>query len=294
MKLQELAVVSPTKQAAKVFESYFGNSVPFEQLSKRQAQHMLNRVRGLINEHRRQPAFHKSEQNPAYLKLVVMEQGLASKLREEMPVAPGSAPASGGVAAAPAQNPQQAQAAMALQQQQNKKQIQDQIKAKQKELQDLQKQLTMPMSETRRRRIAESEVQQAQVVLASQDMVDQVQKMIEQVTSMQFKDLPALVDQVKNQVGVDQAMSFNQEVTGALTGLTQNLQGSKQQLEGALGVVTGQAPTVPGEDMGAEPAPELGAELPPPPEGEEEIDVDMDADIAEPAGGAADLGRARR
>ena len=287
MKLQELAVISPTKQAAKVFESYFGSSVPFEQLNSTQARHMLNRVRLLIAEHRRQPSFHRSEQNPAYLKLVVMEQGLSSKLSEFAP----AAPTVGGVA--PAQNPQQAQAAMALQQQQNKKQIQDQIKAKQKELQDLQKQLTMPMSETRRRRIAESEVQQAQVVLASQDMVDQVQKMIEQVTSMQFKDLPALVDQVKNQVGVDQAMSFNQEVTGALTGLTQNLQGSKTQLEGALGVVTGQAPTIPGEDLGA-PAPELGAEeLPPPPEGEEEIDVDMD--IEEPAGaGASDLGRARR
>ena len=292
MKLQELAVVSPTKQAAKVFESYFGNSVPFEQLTKRQAQHMLTRVRGLIKEHRRQPAFHRSEQNPAYLKLVVMEQGLASKVNEDMPVA------SGGVAA-PAVNPAQVGMDMAKAKktaQDTLKQLQDQKKQLDLQIAAAQKAISQPamgMAESRRR-IAESEVQQAQVVLASQDMVDQVQKMIEQVTSMQFKDLPALVDQVKNQVGVDQAMSFNQEVTGALTGLTQNLQGSKQQLEGALGVVTGQAPTVPGEDMGAEPAPELGAELPPPPEGEEEIDVDMDADIAEPAGGAADLGRARR
>ena len=296
MKLQELAVVSPTKQAAKVFESYFGNSVPFEQLTRPQARHMLGRVRSLIAEHRRQPAFHRSEQNPAYLKLVVMEQGLSSKLREEMPIAPaaGAAPAAGGVATAPAQNPQQAQAAMALQQQQQKKQIQDQIKVKQKELQDLQKQLTMPMAEARRRRIAESEVQQAQVVLASQDMVDQVQKMIEQVTSMQFKDLPALVDQVKSQVGPDQAMQFNQEVTGALTGLTQNLQGSKEQLNNALGVVTGQAPTVPGEgDLGA-PAADIGGELPPPPEGEEEINVDLEEPVDEPTSGAADLGRARR
>jgi len=293
MKLQELAVVSPTKQAAKVFESYFGNSVPFEQLTRPQARHMLDRVRSLIKEHRRQPAFHRSEQNPAYLKLVVMEQGLSSKLSEFAP-APGVAPVAGGVATAPMQNPQQAQAAMALQQQQNKKQIQDQIKQKQQELQALQKQLTMPMSETRRFRIVESEVQQAQVVLASQDMVDQVQKMIEQVTAMQFKDLPALVDQVKNQIGADQAMSFNQEVTGALTGLTQNLQGSKTQLEGALGVVTGQAPTIPGEDLGA-PAPELGAEeLPPPPEGEEEIDVDLDAEEPIRGPSASDLGRSKR
>jgi hypothetical protein len=290
MKLQELAVISPTKQAAKVFESYFGNSVPFEQLTKRQAQHMLTRVRGLIKEHRGQSAFHRSEQNPAYLKLVVMEQGLAA-------VAAPGAPAAGAPVvpgATPAQNPQQAQAAMALQQQQQKKQIQDQIKQKQQELQALQKQLSMPMAEARRQRIAESEVQQAQVVLASQDMVDQVQKMIEQVTAMQFKDLPALVDQVKNQIGLDQAMKFNQDATGALTGLTQNLQGSKTQLEGALGVITGQAPVVPGEDMAA-PAATMGAEeLPPAPDGEEEIDVDVDAEIEEPAGIATDLGRTRR
>ena len=287
MKLHELAVTSPTKQAAKVFESYFGNSVPFEQLNRKQARHMLTRVRGLIAEHRRQPEFHISEQNPAYLKLVVMEQGLSSKLSEEMPVAP----APGG--AAPAVNA----ANMAVQMATKKKEIQDAIKTKQAELQALQKQLANPMAmgETRqsqRRRLGESEVQQAQVVLASQDMVDQVQKMIEQVTAMQFKDLPALVDQVKNQVGVDQAMQFNQDATGALSSLTQNLQGSKTQLEAALGVVTGQAPVVPGEDLGA-PAPELGAEELPPPDGEEEIDVDMD--IEEPSGGgAADLGRNRR
>jgi hypothetical protein len=290
MKLQELAVVSPTKQAAKVFESYFGSAVPFEQLNRTQAHHMLNRVRSLIAEHRRQPAFHKSEQNPAYLKLVVMEQGLVGKLKEaEMAAAMSTAP----VAPANPADMQKQKAAMVLQQQQRKRQIQDAIKAKQGELSELQKQLTMPMAEARRQRIAESEVQQAQVVLASQDMVDQVQKMLEQVSAMQFKDLPALVDQVKNQVGVDQAMQFNTDASAALTGMIQNLQSSKGQLEQALGVVTGTAPVVPGQDMGE---PELGAEELPVVGDQEEIDVDLDADIdlEEPTGKGADLGRTRR
>lgn len=305
MKLFELDATRQTKQAAKVFESYFGNSISFDALNRTQARHMLNRVRSLIAEQRSQPTFHTSEQNPAYLKLVVMEQGLSAKLRETStiqvgqpagaaaPVAASTAPGSAPVNPADAQKQQ---AAMVLQQQQRKRQIQDAIKGKQKELQDLQKQLTMPMAEARRQRIAESEVAQAQVVLASQDMVDQVQKMIEQVTSMQFKDLPALVDQVKNQVGPDQAMKFNQDVTTALTSLTQNLQGSKDQLNGALGVVTGSAPVVPGEETAA-PAPELGAEeLPAPPEGEEEVDVDLGADEEEPIRGpkASDLGRSKR
>ena len=270
MKLQDLAAPQKTKQVAKVMESHFGKSIAFESISKRQAHEMLNRVRGLISEHRRQPEFHSSEHNPAYLKLVMMEQALSSKLSEQdaAPVAGQAAPAG--------QTPQQAAALQAQQQIQKRKQIQDQMRELDKQKQELQKQLAMAESgHSLRRKLKESEVQQAQVVLASQDMVDQVQKMIEQVTSMQFKDLPALVDQIKNEVGVDQAQQFNADATAALAGLTQNLQGSKGQLETALGVVTGQAPAVPGADMApAElPAPDLDTEeLPlPAPEDEEEV-----------------------
>jgi len=284
MKLQELAVANPTKQAAKVFESYFGTSIKFDTLSRRQAQGLLSRVRSLISEHRRTPKFHQSEKNPAYLKLVMLEQALASQA-----TIPGAASAG--------QTPQQSAGLQAVQVQQKKKQIQDAIKAKQAEIADLQKQMNDPtmmaMESRRARRLREaSEVQQAQVVLASQDMVDQVQKMSEQISAMQFKDLPALVDQIKNEVGVDQAMQFNTDATAALAGLLQNLQGAKTQLESALGVVTGQAPTVPGEEM-APPVPgeeqvDINDEVPAP-GGEEDIDAEMDANV-EPAG----LGRERR
>jgi hypothetical protein len=287
MKLQELAAISPTKQAAKVFESYFGNSIKFDTITPSQATKLLNRVRALVREHRRTPAFHKSEQDPSYLKLVMLEQALAAQ-------------------AAPAMTPGQAQvdpakqaALQTAQAQQNKRAIQDQIKQKQQELQQLQQQLNNPVmaAESRRqmrRKLKESEVQQAQVVLASQDMVDQVQKMLEQVSAMQFKDLPALVDQVKNQIGVDQAMQFNTDASAALTGMIQNLQASKGQLETALGVVTGQAPVVPGEELGA-PAPgeeelDLDAEIPTP-DGEEDIDAELDANLDEPTSA---LGRERR
>ena len=290
MKLQDLAAPQKTKQIAKVMESHFGKSIAFESISKRQAQDMLNRVRGLISEHRRQPEFHSSERNPAYLKLVMMEQALTSKLNEQEPATtvPGQTAASG-------QTPAQSTALQAQQQVQKRKQIQDQMReldqAHIKQKQELQKQLAMAEGRhSLRRKLKESEVQQAQVVLASQDMVDQVQKMIEQVTSMQFKDLPALVDSIKNEVGVDQAQQFNSDATAALAGLTQNLQGSKGQLETALGVVTGQAPAVPGADMGAPaeelPAPEMDAEELPAPEPEEDEEEVSDLEVS--------LGRGRR
>ena len=278
MKLQDLAAPQKIKQVAKVMESHFGKSIAFESISKRQAHEMLNRVRGLISEHRRQPEFHSSEHNPAYLKLVMMEQALAIKLSEQ-----DAAPVAGQTTAPAGQTPQQAAALASQQKIEKQKEIRANIAAKQKELADLNKQLAMAESRhSLRRKLKESEVQQAQVVLASQDMVDQVQKMIEQVTSMQFKDLPALVDQIKNEVGVDQAQQFNADATAALAGLTQNLQGSKGQLETALGVVTGQAPAVPGADMAPAEllAPDLGTEeLPAPAPEEEEESSDLEVSL---------------
>ena len=281
MKLNELAVANPTKQAAKVFESYFGDRVTFDTLDQSRALKMLRRVRGLVAEHRRTPEFHHSEQNPAYLKLVVMEQALSARIMEldAQPVAAGKP------------NPQ----AMAMQTAQKRKEIDDQIKQLQDQIRTLQQQRNMPamgMAESRRQ-VTESEVQQAQVVLAAQDMVDEVQKMSEQVSAMQFKDLPALVDQIKNQVGPDQATQFNGDASAALSALLQNLQGSKQQLDQALGVITGQAPAIPGDDMGADLGGEMPADLPAP--GEEEIETDIEVDDVDDSSTlATTLGRGRR
>ena len=305
MKLLELAAIHPTKQAAKVFESYFGGRVQLDTITPKQARSLLTRVRGLVKEHRRTPEFHSSEQNPSYLKLMMMEQVLAAKVKEDATVGigqPAGATANQTTSTTPVDPVKQKQ-----EMQQKINSTQDPaLKAaltKSAAGQSLSpaEQLLVTgaavatQNESRRsrqRRLREaSEIQQAQVVLASQDMVDQVQKMSEQVSSMQFKDLPALVDQIRNEVGADQATQFNGDASAALSGLLQNLQGAKQQLEAALGVVTGQAPHVPGEDMGAEmppPAEEMPAELPAP---EDDVDAEMDANLGAPK---TSLGRGRR
>ena len=296
MKLQELAVLPQTKQVAKVFESYFGKSITFESISKRQAHAMLGRVRGLLGEHRRTPAFHKSEQDSAYLKLVMLEQVLAKKIKEEIP-----ADTTMGMP-----DPNKTKQAISKISDPKLKAAMTKSAAGQTLSPDEQKMvqgaaLSAAMAaESRRktgRRLAESEVQQAQVILASQDMVDQVQRMIEQVTSIQFKDLPALVDQIRNEIGYDQATKFNADATAALGGMVQNLQQSKIQLETAMGTVTGQAPVVPGEpapDVGAEmPAMDAGAEMPAEPGAElDALAADAEADLEEPV--KTGLGRERR
>ena len=297
MKLQDLAILPQTKQIAKVFESYFGKSITFESVSKRQANAMLGKVRGLISEHRGTPAYHGSEKSSAYLKLVMMEQVLTKKIREEFPATSGGGVSTGAADANKAkqeinkiQDPKLKAAMTKTAAGQNlTPDEQEMVKATA---------LQAVTAESRRRsgrQLSESEVQQAQVILASQDMVDQVQKMIEQITSLQFKDLPALVDQIRNEIGYEQATQFNADATAALGGMVQNLQGSKAQLEGAMGTVTGQAPVVPGVT-------DVDAELPVDPMADagDELDLDIDAEIddeevdAEEEPVKTSLGRGRR
>jgi hypothetical protein len=252
MKLQELAATKPTKQIAKAFESYFGSQMEFDRLSAKQARNMLARVRDTLKESRRQHAFHRSERNPAYLKLVMMEQALTARVKETVaPGAPGTTP--GAPAAGTAPTTAQTTGVMM----QNIKKFKDpatvtaltKASKGQSLTPDEQKLVAgaaLMQAEGRLNRayrmLKESEVQQAQVVLAAQDMVDKMQSMLEDASEMQFKELPALVDSIKNQVGIEQAQQFNTDATAALTGLMQNLQGAKQQLDAALGVVTGQTP----------------------------------------------------
>jgi hypothetical protein len=310
MKLQELSAPTPSKQIAKVFESYFGSRIRFDQLTRGQTQSMLGKVRGILGEHRKTAQRHSSEQDPRYLQLVMMEQALSTRLQENViPPAPGTAPATpqaavaGGtpaVAGAVAKDPKLAAAL--------KKSSAGQTLNP--EEQKLVAGAAMMQAESRFRRMSrrlnESEIQQAQVVLAAQDMVDKMQSMLEDVSELQFKELPALVDSIKNQVGIDQAAQFNADATAALTGLLQNIQGAKQQLDAALNVVTGAAPAgaaaagamgadiaagagdmaAAGADMAA--AGDMGAEM--------GADAELDAAAAD-AGAeppAAALGRAKR
>ena len=303
MKLQELSAPTPSKQIAKVFESYFGNRISFDQLTPGQTRVMLGKVRGILGEHRKTSARHSSEQDPRYLQLVMMEQALATRLKENtIPPAPGTA-----AAPAPAPTagtaPKDPKLAAAL-----KKSAAGQ--SLNPEEQKLVAGAAMMQAESRFRRMArrlnESEIQQAQVVLAAQDMVDKMQAMLEDVSELQFKELPALVDSIKNQVGVDQAAQFNTDATAALTGLLQNIQGAKQQLDAALGVVTGAAPAgaaaagAMGADIaaGAGDMAAAGADMAAAGAMGAEAGADMGADAAAADAGAvppaAALGRAKR
>jgi hypothetical protein len=95
------------------------------------------------------------------------------------------------------------------------------------------------------------EVEKSQVVLAANEMIDEMQKMIESVSDMLVKELPAVVQGVSSEFGTNESEQFETQVTEALSQLQQSLTQAKTGLRSALGVITGEGAGFGGEeDMG--------------------------------------------
>lgn len=258
MKLQELDARPQHELISKVIESQTGRRLSFARVKREKAMEMLSRVRSMIAEHRSAPSFHFSERNPDYMRLVMMEQALKHKINEM----------DASVVAVDLNDPktkaamQKAQSGQSLNPEESK--LMAAVAAMKKE------------GKKAKRMVKEaSEIQTAQVVLASQDMIDRIQGMMEDISEMQFKDLPALTDSIKNDMGAEQAQQFQSQAAAALTNLLAAVQAGKTELEGAQGVLTGQAPQVPGADaMGeipAAPAVDTGTEV--------DADLSLDANL---------------
>jgi hypothetical protein len=139
--------------------------------------------------------------------------------------------------------------------------------------------------------VENEEVEKSQVILAAQDMIDSIQKMVEEVNDMLVKELPALTDSIQSEIGVEQAGAFNTAASTALTTLNQTLSQSKTEMQNAMNALTGVgspealgAPAAGGEEMAVTDV-GMGAEM-----GGDEIEagaeeVDVEEPEEEPVGG---------
>lgn len=100
--------------------------------------------------------------------------------------------------------------------------------------------------------VENEEVEKSQVVLAAKEMIDELQKMIENVSDMLVKELPAVVDGVNAEIGTTEGEQFNTQTSEALTSLQAALSQSKITLQSALGVITGQGGGGFGGEMGGD------------------------------------------
>ncbi len=98
--------------------------------------------------------------------------------------------------------------------------------------------------------VENEEVEKSQVILAAQEMVDSLQKMVEQISDMLVKELPAVVDGVNSEVGTSEGEQFNQQASEALSSLQAALTQSKGTLQSAMNTITGQGDMSMGDEMG--------------------------------------------
>lgn len=140
--------------------------------------------------------------------------------------------------------------------------------------------------------IREGEEDKAALVMAAKDMVDRFTAFLEDVAEMSAEGMLELQDQIREELGQEQAEQFATTVGPALEGTIENLKQSREALNSGVGIITGEgAPT---DTIGAEePAPEVDPEAP----AEEPMDMPADDEFGASdaaMGGDEPMGREKR
>ena len=147
--------------------------------------------------------------------------------------------------------------------------------------------LNKMVSEAMQQWIVENEIDVAQVVMASRDMVDRVQKMVEDLSKVVHEDLAPLSDQIRDARGQEAADQYVNTVRAAVESALETLGTTRTELDSATRRVAGEEVADGGDDFadaigGEEPNADLDAAID---GGDEEI-ADFDA---EPAGDDEDM-----
>ena len=147
--------------------------------------------------------------------------------------------------------------------------------------------------------LMESEMGKSEAILAAKDMVDSIQDMVEKVSKMQVEQLPALIDTIRDQIGMAEADSFKNAMGQLLTNISQELSQARETADTSARQLAGE--DMAGGGLGM-PPPAGGMDMAQPPASIGNVS-DMDTDM-EPAddfaatdaevGGEEPVGREKR
>jgi hypothetical protein len=157
------------------------------------------------------------------------------------------------------------------------------------------------------RRLLETEVSQAEVMMAAKGFAQELQEMVEKIGRLQNEDLPPVVDQMRETYGQDSAAAFQTQIYGAMQGVMDALFTAKTQVDDAVGNMasTGQFDAQTDMDVpvdGMDDGMDGGMEDPMAMDADAGMDADLDnidgdLDAADEFGGAEEdepLGRAMK
>lgn len=138
--------------------------------------------------------------------------------------------------------------------------------------------------------LMEGELGKSEAILAAKDMVDSLQDMVEKISKMQAEQLPALIDTIRDQIGLEDADQFKNAMTQLLADLASTLGQARETADVSSRQLAGESVASAPTEM----------PLPSAPTGMEPSDMDMetpDDDFAATdaaAGGPETVGREKR
>ena len=121
--------------------------------------------------------------------------------------------------------------------------------------------------------VMEDELDTAEVLLAANELVDEMQSMVEDVAEMQVQKLMPIVDAMKEQISFEVAEAYNNSADAALGQLLDAMKTAKEALENATLGAQGKQPNMPAPT-------EMGAEEP-----AMDMDADAEMDVPDDFGG---------
>ena len=120
--------------------------------------------------------------------------------------------------------------------------------------------------------LLENEMETSEILLASQDIVDQITDMYEKIAEIRSSSMLELVDRINNEMGQEMGQQFKNAVEPTLDSLEQALEQAREGAMSSVAVVKGESPA--------------------PMAGDSDIDTDLDTDLGgddDIEGGDADI-----
>ena len=280
------------KQMNKLMESRFGFKIDYATMTPAKAEKMVATINESLNKVKTSALSHKASQDPRYMEMVMVKESLNKYMKDYKPANAPQQKASPKMQEIKSSVAKQTISEMTTGKNRQLLTRVAELAAQGKAIPSKYMESFVPLFKFM---LKESDAGTAEVILATKDVVDTMQGMIEDLSKMINEELPPLTDSIRDQIGSEQADAYNAASNQALSGLLDSVKSARAAMDSAARAVAGEQVDAPM----AMPDPELGAELPEP----ETSDLDLDslepeddgfgaADAA--AGGEEELGREER
>ena len=301
MNLKDLTPNITVTQIEKLYKNQFSKTLNVNKLSLKESKHMLKTTQRMLVEFKTTQKSQYSESNPTYLRLRMVEEATSKRIAD---LVESYTNKENSGSRTMTNNYVKALRAVAAGKQISESQIKSLNVSRGLrhilESRKLAVGFIRKIVESKRSNnvpLMEGEIDSAQTVLAAQDIADQIQSMIEKFADIQYKELPALHDSIRNSQGVAEAEQFNSTVLDSLQTLTQSLETAKADVNNAVAALTGQevASAVGDLDIDGLEGDEMDMDMNPDDEfGDEGLGDEFDMEFEPEDDMMGDVGRERR